>query len=75
VLGASGASLSGLPGLLVIMVFVGGLLVLLVSVASISFQDQGMSLHYFIVIAIVTCSTFLLESSARHSEEGVFLIP
>jgi len=75
VLRVSGASLSGLPGLLVIIVFVGGLLVLLVSVASISFQDQGVSLHYFIIIVTATCSTFLVESAVRHSEEGVFLIP
>jgi hypothetical protein len=55
-------------------VFVGGLLVLLVRVASVSFQDQGIASFLGAYIRTVG-AIFFMEALLSWKDEVIFLIP
>jgi len=65
---------SGLVCILLIIIFVGGLLILLVSVASISYQDQWIPLRRLSLVVILAAS-FQLEPCFFERESTTFILP
>lgn len=56
------------------IIFIGGLLVLLVRVASISYQEQGFSVRNFVVMGrLIICLPFLLEYQVLENRRSVLL--
>lgn len=64
----------GILGILILIVFVGGLLILLVSVCTVSFQDQSFSIRYTVFGIRVFASIVLLNYSFEETIIQLVLI-